>query len=150
MGLNTIDLQPFLEGSISSAEQQALANSFKELSATWGFFYVKGYESMVPKELVDRVFDYVGLLLCSGTPPELTVAFRWRQNARFFSLPQEVKDRLAFTSSKANRGYLAQGREQPSLSKDEAEIAREREESGDQKEVSARSSRRERDEGGHG
>lgn len=74
MGLNTIDLQPFLEGSISSAEQQALANSFKELSATWGFFYVKGYESMVPKELVDRVFDYVGFPLCSETLPELTVA----------------------------------------------------------------------------
>ncbi|ORY89691.1 oxidoreductase [Leucosporidium creatinivorum] len=114
MGLNTIDLTAFLEGKISPAEEQELARSFVDLSSRWGFFYVRGYESVVPKDLVDKVFQY---------------------NASFFDLPQATKDRLAFVSSKANRGYLAQGREQPSLSKDEDQIALERAESGDQKET---------------
>lgn len=38
------------------------------------------------------------------------------QNERFFDLPLQVKDSLAYTSSKANRGYLSFGREQASLS----------------------------------
>lgn len=59
MGLNTIDLTAFLEGKISPAEEQVLARSFVDLSSRWGFFYVRGYESVVPKDLVDKVFAYV-------------------------------------------------------------------------------------------
>lgn len=137
MGLNTIDLTAFLEGKISPAEEQELARSFVDLSSRWGFFYVRGYESVVPKDLVDKVFQYVRALSCSPAP--VCARFELKrtnlQNASFFDLPQATKDRLAFVSSKANRGYLAQGREQPSLSKDEDQIALERAESGDQKEV---------------
>ncbi|GAA6060597.1 hypothetical protein JCM10212_004576 [Sporobolomyces blumeae] len=93
--LNTIDLAPYLEGTASSAEMQHLARALVDNAARIGFFYVKGWESVVPKALVDSVFAY---------------------NERFFDLPLEIKDSLAYTSSKANRGYLSFGREQASLS----------------------------------
>lgn len=70
MGLNTIDLGAFLQGKISPSEEQELAKSFVDLSSRWGFFYVRGYESVVPKELVDKVFEYVRAFACLPALPE--------------------------------------------------------------------------------
>ncbi|GAA5824500.1 hypothetical protein JCM11251_000449 [Rhodosporidiobolus azoricus] len=111
--LNTVDLSKFLAGA-SLEEQKAVAEAFVRNAAEVGFFYVTGWESVVPSELVDEVFEY---------------------NKRFFDLPLEKKDALAYTSSKANRGYLSFGREQASLSKDPNQIEAEREANKDQKET---------------
>ncbi|GAA5844650.1 hypothetical protein JCM5353_001331 [Sporobolomyces roseus] len=93
--LNTIDISSYLTGTASTTEAKELALKLVQESERVGFFYVKGWESIVSKDLVERVFDY---------------------NERFFDLPLEVKNSLAYTSSKANRGYLSFGREQASLS----------------------------------
>ncbi|GAA5932037.1 hypothetical protein JCM1841_003602 [Sporobolomyces salmonicolor] len=93
--LNTVDLSLYLSGRSTPAQDRATAQAFVENVETVGFFYVRGWERVVPKALVESVFEY---------------------NKRFFDLPQGIKDSLAYTSSKANRGYLAFGREQASLS----------------------------------
>ncbi|GAA6055794.1 hypothetical protein JCM3770_004804 [Rhodotorula araucariae] len=112
--LNTLDLSRFLSGASTAAEDRALADSFVKYASEVGFFYCMGYEAIVPQELVDEAFAY---------------------NERFFALPVEKKDALAYTSSKANRGYLSFGREQASLSKDPDQIGAEREATKDQKET---------------
>ncbi|GAA5988212.1 hypothetical protein JCM10908_002114 [Rhodotorula pacifica] len=112
--LNTFDMSAFLAGTASPDEEKQLAQAFVETASTVGFFYVTGWQSLIPQELVDEVFSY---------------------NKRFFDLPLEKKDALAYTSSKANRGYLAFGREQASLSKDPNQIEAEREANKDQKET---------------
>ncbi|GAA5898365.1 isopenicillin N synthase family dioxygenase [Sporobolomyces salmoneus] len=93
--LNTIDISQYLSGSATPEQARELAQNLVRESARVGFFYVKGWEKLVPKDLVAEVFDY---------------------NKRFFDLPLEIKNSLAYTSSKANRGYLSFGREQASLS----------------------------------
>ncbi|BGP17068.1 hypothetical protein JCM10213_000294 [Rhodosporidiobolus nylandii] len=112
--LNTVDLRSFLSGDSTPEQDRATAQAFVDNAAKVGFFYVTGWESVVPKDLVEEVFEY---------------------NKRFFDLPLEKKDALAYTSSKANRGYLSFGREQASLSKDPDQIESEREASRDQKET---------------
>ncbi|GAA6021803.1 hypothetical protein JCM10207_002067 [Rhodosporidiobolus poonsookiae] len=112
--LNTVDLASFLTGEASDSEARSVAQQFVDNAKTVGFFYVTGWESVVSKELVKEVFNY---------------------NQRFFDLPLEKKDALAYTSSKANRGYLSFGREQASLSKDPNQIESEREANKDQKET---------------
>ncbi|BGP40926.1 hypothetical protein JCM10450v2_004930 [Rhodotorula kratochvilovae] len=112
--LNTLDISRFLSGASTPGEDRALADAFVKLAGEVGFFYVTGYEALVPQELVDEVFAY---------------------NERFFALPLEKKDALAYTSSKANRGYLSFGREQASLSKNPDQIEAEREAMKDQKET---------------
>ncbi|GAA5978491.1 hypothetical protein JCM5350_003120 [Sporobolomyces pararoseus] len=93
--LNTIDISDYLSNSDNAERAQELAQQIVRESERVGFFYVKGWEKVVPKELVQQVFEY---------------------NERFFDLPLEIKNSLAYTSSKANRGYLSFGREQASLS----------------------------------
>ncbi|GAA5929269.1 isopenicillin N synthase family dioxygenase [Sporobolomyces koalae] len=93
--LNTIDIADYLTGDASPDQARHLARKLVHECERVGFFYVKGWESLVPRELVQQVFDY---------------------NKRFFDLPLEIKESLAYTSSKANRGYLSFGREQASLS----------------------------------
>ncbi|GAA5947646.1 hypothetical protein JCM3765_001017 [Sporobolomyces pararoseus] len=93
--LNTIDISDYLSDSTNAERAQELAQKIVQESERVGFFYVKGWEEIVPKELVQQVFRY---------------------NERFFDLPLEIKNSLAYTSSKANRGYLSFGREQASLS----------------------------------
>ncbi|GAA5924356.1 hypothetical protein JCM3775_005667 [Rhodotorula graminis] len=112
--LNTLDISRFLTGQSTPTQDRALAAAFVQLAKEVGFFYVEGYESVVPQELVDEVFHH---------------------NERFFDLPLEKKNELAYTSSKANRGYLSFGREQASLSKDPDQIGAEREAAKDQKET---------------
>lgn len=101
MTLKTVDLTNFLQGS--SDEQSARA--FLRATQEDGFAYIRGYQSIVPQDLVDQVFQ------CSK---------------RFFELPVERKEKLRFTSCAANRGWLAVGREQASLSKDVDQINSER------------------------
>ncbi|GAA5836540.1 hypothetical protein JCM3766R1_001627 [Sporobolomyces carnicolor] len=93
--LNTIDIARFLEGNLTRDATRDLARQLVSESERVGFFYVKGSNEIVPRDLVDRVFEF---------------------NQRFFDLPLEIKNSLAYTSSKANRGYLSFGREQASLS----------------------------------
>lgn len=50
-------------------------------------------------------------------------------------MPLEVKDRLAWEDPRSNRGYVAQGREQVTQSKDAAEIAALRQKTPDAKET---------------
>lgn len=112
--LNTIDISSYLTGTASPIEAKELALKLVQESERVGFFYVKGWESIVSKDLVERVFDYVSSFPSVSHDSELT----WEgfsQNERFFDLPLEVKNSLAYTSSKANRGYLSFGREQASL-----------------------------------
>ncbi|GAA5852979.1 hypothetical protein JCM8547_004755 [Rhodosporidiobolus lusitaniae] len=112
--LNTVDFSSYFSGKATSDETLALAQSIVDNAREVGFFYVTGWEPVVPKELVAEVFAY---------------------NEKFFDLPLEKKDALAYTSSEANRGYLSFGREQASLSKDPNQIESEREASKDQKET---------------
>ncbi|GJN91265.1 hypothetical protein Rhopal_004284-T1 [Rhodotorula paludigena] len=115
--LNTVDISSFLAGECTPEQERTLANEFVELARTIGFFYVSGYEQLVPQDLVDEVFRY---------------------NERFFDLPLEKKNALAYTSAKANRGYLSFGREQAaqvSGGKSAAEIEAERAANKDQKET---------------
>ncbi|BGP00319.1 Oxidoreductase, 2OG-Fe(II) oxygenase family [Rhodotorula toruloides ATCC 204091] len=112
--LNTIDLSSNLSGASSPEQDRVVAQAFVDAASQVGFAYVTGWESVVPAELVQEVFEY---------------------NERFFDLPQEKKDELEYVSSKANRGYLSFGREQASLSKDPNQIESEREASRDQKET---------------
>jgi len=53
---------------------------------------------------------------------------------QFFALPKSIKDRLAWKDPRANRGYVAQGRERVTDSTDEKEIAALRESAPDYKE----------------
>lgn len=140
--LNTLDISRFLANQSTPSEDRQLAASFVQLAKDVGFFYVSGSESLVPQELVDEVFAYVRVLsrLCASmgaveharrVPADPFSPLR--QNERFFNLPLEKKDALAYTSCKANRGYLSFGREQASLSKDPDQIGAEREAAKDQK-----------------
>jgi isopenicillin N synthase-like dioxygenase len=57
------------------------------------------------------------------------------QSKQFFALPEEEKAKLAWVSPRANRGYVAPGREKVSLSHDHDEISRLRKKSPDIKET---------------
>ncbi|GAA6034566.1 hypothetical protein JCM8097_005400 [Rhodosporidiobolus ruineniae] len=112
--LNTVDLSAYLTGTASEDEVRKVAHDLVENAKTVGFFYCIGWESVVPKDLVEEVFAY---------------------NERFFDLPLEKKNKLEYTDSRSNRGYLSFGREQASLSKDSDQIEAEREANKDQKET---------------
>jgi len=59
--LNTIDISSYLTGTASSSQSKELALKLVEESTRVGFFYVKGWESIVPFSLVQKVFEYVSL-----------------------------------------------------------------------------------------
>ncbi|GAA5964892.1 hypothetical protein JCM21900_002423 [Sporobolomyces salmonicolor] len=65
--LNTVDLSLYLSGRSTPAHDRATAPAFVENAETVGVFYVRGWERVVPKALVESVFEY---------------------NKRFFDLPQ--------------------------------------------------------------
>jgi hypothetical protein len=68
--LNTVDLSAYLTGSASPDEARALAESFVRNAKEVGFFYVQGWESVVSKELVQEVFDFVRPLPSSDEDDE--------------------------------------------------------------------------------
>ncbi|CEQ42018.1 SPOSA6832_03789 [Sporobolomyces salmonicolor] len=124
--LNTVDLSLYLSGRSTPAQDRATAQAFVENAETVGFFYVRGWERVVPKALVESVFEYhegeglnsqaargrAGWPSSSGAYEGSLSVWVLLANKRFFDLPQGIKDSLAYTSSKANRGYLAFGREE--------------------------------------
>lgn len=97
MCLGTVSLSKYL----ATGEVVDTANALVAAFERDGFAYVQGYQALVPQELVDRLFEY---------------------NERFFELPIDIKQSLAFQSSAENRGWLAFGQEQASLSKDPTDI----------------------------
>ncbi|KAH7887559.1 hypothetical protein F5I97DRAFT_1925999 [Phlebopus sp. FC_14] len=84
--------------SISEKRRVAddIVNGFKEV----GFVYLTGHG--VAREMIDNVY---------------------KKSSEFFNLPAEVKDRVAWDNPRANRGYVAVGRERVTQSSDVAEIA---------------------------
>ncbi|EIN09114.1 Clavaminate synthase-like protein [Punctularia strigosozonata HHB-11173 SS5] len=96
----------------SQAEKQATAdevvNGFKEV----GFIYLNNHG--IPDTVVKNVYD---------------------KSAQFFALPNEVKDTLAWKDPRANRGYVAIGRERVTQSADAYEIAEMRKKAPDTKET---------------
>ncbi|KAI5479561.1 oxidoreductase,Oxoglutarate/iron-dependent oxygenase family [Pseudohyphozyma bogoriensis] len=79
----TIDLSAYLTGSLSSSEELELAEKWREACKSVGFAYIRGWESVMPADVIARAFDF---------------------SERFFSLPYEEKDHLRYTSEAANRG----------------------------------------------
>ncbi|KAG8218562.1 hypothetical protein J3R82DRAFT_4203 [Butyriboletus roseoflavus] len=73
-----------------------IVNGFKEV----GFVYLSGHG--IPGDVIDNVY---------------------RKSATFFSLPQEIKDQVAWDDPRANRGYVKVGRERVTQASDAAEIA---------------------------
>jgi hypothetical protein len=59
--LNTIDISDYLEDSSNPQQARGLADKLVQESERVGFFYVKGWERVVPKDLVQKVFEYVCL-----------------------------------------------------------------------------------------
>jgi isopenicillin N synthase-like dioxygenase len=57
--LNTIDLSSYLSGASSPEQDRAVAQAFVDAASQVGFAYVTGWESVVPAELVQEVFEYV-------------------------------------------------------------------------------------------
>lgn len=57
--LNTIDLASFLSGKNTAEEDLAVAAELRAAFSTIGFAYLKGWEALVPAELVNRVFRFV-------------------------------------------------------------------------------------------
>lgn len=57
--LNTIDLSSYLSGASTPEQDRAVAQAFVNAASQVGFAYVTGWESVVPAELVQEVFEYV-------------------------------------------------------------------------------------------
>jgi len=73
-----------------------------------------------------------GFLYLSNHPiPPTLLARVFALSAQFFALPQRRKDALAWTTARANRGYVCLGREKVSQALTSAEVAREREGAGE-------------------
>lgn len=81
-----IDFSAFLSGDPTAKKQTADA-VLKGFQGA-GFIYLKNHG--IPRSTVANVFSH---------------------SARFFARPQEEKDKLAWYSAAANRGYVTQGRE---------------------------------------
>lgn len=97
-----IDFSAF--SSPSAVVRQHTADAIFHGFQTAGFIYIRNHG--IPK-------------------PAIKAAFA--SSAQFFRRPKAEKDALAWTTPKANRGYVAQGREKTTDLTDEAEIARIRE-----------------------
>lgn len=114
-----IDFAPFLEKSSSGVynetsrtdARQSISEQVVQAFKTSGFIYLKNHG--IPRKQIDQVFE---------------------ASKRFFQLDQSIKDRLAWKDPRANRGYVAQGRERVTNSTDEKEIAALRESAPDYKE----------------
>lgn len=81
-----IDFSAFLSGDATVKKQtaEAVLKGFQDT----GFIYLKNHG--IPRSTVSTVFS---------------------NSAKFFARPQEEKDKLAWYSAAANRGYVTQGRE---------------------------------------
>ncbi|KAG9315772.1 Clavaminate synthase-like protein [Chiua virens] len=94
-----IDFSAFRIASAPSEKRRIaddIVNGFKEV----GFVYLSGHG--IPQSVIDNVYN---------------------KSASFFSLPQQIKDKVAWDDPRANRGYVKVGRERVTQSSDAAEIA---------------------------
>ena len=85
-----IDFGPFLNGT--PAERLAVAQKVIDGFKNVGFIYLSNHG--IPQ---DQIFNVFG------------------QSKAFFDQPKELKEKLAWTSPEANRGYVSPGREKVSL-----------------------------------
>lgn len=93
-----IDFSPFLTGD--AVAKKATASAVLTGFQTAGFIYLKDHG--IPSPTVDTIFTH---------------------SAKFFARPKEQKDKLAWYSAAANRGYTAQGREKVTDLTDASDIA---------------------------
>ena len=75
-----------------------------------GFLYLTDFSTIIPPELVDKVFA---------------------RSAHFFARPLKEKNALPWTTPRGNRGYTSQGREKTSQALTKEEVAKARESDGD-------------------
>jgi isopenicillin N synthase-like dioxygenase len=94
-----IDFGAFLDGL--PTRRKATAEEVLHAFQTSGFLYLKNHG--IPDQMVSAAF---------------------LRSAEFFRRPQDQKDKLAWTTPDANRGYVKAGREKVTLSSDPEEIAR--------------------------
>lgn len=101
-----IDFNAFLQGDKQTRKStaQAILSGFQNA----GFIYLKNHQ--IPKEAVSKTFE---------------------QSAKFFQRPRAQKDELAWTTPEANRGYSKPGLEKVTNLFDRDEVAKEREEVGE-------------------
>ncbi|CAO1605301.1 hypothetical protein XANCAGTX0491_008822 [Xanthoria calcicola] len=106
--LPLISLEPLLDPTTPQAQQasNALLSAFR----TSGFLYLTNYSSLIPRSDIDKVFH---------------------ASAHFFARPQPQKDSVALPSPTQNRGYQRPGREKVSLAATAADVARDRQQTGD-------------------
>jgi isopenicillin N synthase-like dioxygenase len=97
-----ISFNDFLTGDESTkrATAQAILSGFQNA----GFIYLKDHP--IPREVMDKTFE---------------------ESARFWKRPVEQKEKMAWSSPEANRGWTSQGREKTSNAFDIDEIAKQRE-----------------------
>ncbi len=101
-----IPLAPLLGSSPARVET---AHSLLTAFRISGFLYLNDYSSLIPSELIRRVFD---------------------SSAHFFARSQSEKDDLAWTTPRSNRGYVCMGREKVSSGATKEEVAKDRESGG--------------------
>ncbi|KAK3059103.1 hypothetical protein LTR09_000669 [Extremus antarcticus] len=101
-----IDFSAFIYGDKATtlSTAQAILRGFQDA----GFIYLKNHP--IDSSTIQRTFDL---------------------SAKFFSRLLEEKDALSWTTPEANRGYSGQGREKTSNAFDSNDIAKEREQAGD-------------------
>ncbi|KAL9095363.1 MAG: hypothetical protein Q9165_002234 [Trypethelium subeluteriae] len=95
---------------VSTAKKEA-ARAILHGFTTAGFIYLKNHP--IPPDVVDTVFA---------------------QSARFFARPKAQKEKLAWTTAKANRGYTALGKEKVTQLTDREEVEKLRDDVPDLKE----------------
>ncbi|BFZ60297.1 hypothetical protein YB2330_001333 [Saitoella coloradoensis] len=86
-----INFEPFLSGSRLSKE--TVAQEVLSGFVNSGFIYLKGWEKVLSKDVVNKTFA---------------------ESARFFARPTEEKAELLWMTPESNRGYVAAGRERVS------------------------------------
>ncbi|KAG6807901.1 hypothetical protein H0H92_006079 [Tricholoma furcatifolium] len=106
-----IDFTQFREAP-GRAERKVVADKIVSAFKESGFIYLAGHG--IPADMIQNVFS---------------------KSARFFSLPSEIKDKLAWEDPRSNRGYVKVGRERVTQSADATEIANLRAKTPDYKET---------------
>lgn len=101
-----IDFSSFTDGD--EATRRSTAKAILSGFQNAGFIYLKNYP--IPKSTVQKTFS---------------------ESAKFFKRPREQKDAMSWTTPEANRGYSKPGLEKVTNLMDKDNIAKEREEAGE-------------------
>ncbi|KAK8189067.1 uncharacterized protein BKA78DRAFT_332304 [Phyllosticta capitalensis] len=76
------------------------------------FYLTSGEKRQEIAEQILKGFQEAGFVYLKNSPiPDWAVQSAFAHSARFFERPQDQKESLAWYSAKANRGYVAHGRE---------------------------------------